>query len=597
MALKHDYPHHKTNRNSTLGRMSTAACALGLLFLWLPGLVFAAPELKITIEGLPKELADAARGSLILQQYAGRDVTNAQVRRLFKNGTREIQKSMEPYGHYQTSVESELKETPKGFEAIYRVNLGPPTLVTESRVEVLGAGKEQRAVQRAIRRFAPAKGDRLDHGVYEQSKNAIESALLGAGYLRAEPKTHRVEVTRAANSATIDLSFTSGDRYRFGDVRFEENQFRPEFLERFIPWEPNDYYSPDKLLELQQRLVDADYFASVTVQPDLEQARVEGVPINVSLAPAKRSVYTAGVYFSTDTGPGARLGLDRRWVNDKGHKFKAELDNAERRQSASLGYQIPLPGPNEKSLNFGATYRDENTATSQSRLTRFAANETRRWMGFTRTLGLQYSSGTFEIADDQSYSTLLYAEGTLTKKVANNPTFPRRGYSLAFGTRFAAEGLVTDTSFSQFTADAKWIRGVARRQRVLLRGSVGAMAVDDFSQLPPELRFFAGGDRSIRGFDYQQLGTTNDAGKVIGGEFLAVASAEYEYFFLPRWGAAVFVDGGDAFRSGEFDLNIGAGFGLRWRSPVGMLRLDIAKPVSSDLADVIRLHISIGPDL
>ncbi len=123
------------------------------------------------------------------------------------------------------------------------------------------------------------------------------------------------------------------------------------------------------------------------------------------------------------------------------------------------------------------------------------------------------------------------------------------------------------------------------------------MGVKDFNELPPELRFFAGGDRSIRGFDYQELGTTNDAGKVIGGTNLAVMSAEVEHYFLPKWGAAMFVDGGDAFKTGEFDMNIGAGVGVRWRSPVGIVRVDVAKPVSSKLAHAIRLHISVGPDL
>jgi translocation and assembly module TamA len=124
------------------------------------------------------------------------------------------------------------------------------------------------------------------------------------------------------------------------------------------------------------------------------------------------------------------------------------------------------------------------------------------------------------------------------------------------------------------------------------------MAVDDFNQLPPELRFFAGGDRSIRGFDYQELGTLNDAGLVIGGDHLAVASVEFERYFLQNWGAAIFVDGGDAFRSGEFDLNLGAGVGVRWRSPVGVVRVDIAKPVSSYVGNTgIRFHVTIGPDL
>src|SRR5262249_60004900 len=138
---------------------------------------------------------------------------------------------------------------------------------------------------------------------------------------------------------------------------------------------------------------------------------------------------------------------------------------------------------------------------------------------------------------------------------------PRRRWSRALGLRFAREGLLSDTSCSQVTADGKYIFPLGRRQRMLLRLSLGTMAVTDFDQLPPELRFFAGGDRSIRGFDYQELGSTNAAGKVIGGTYLTVGSAEIEHYFLPKWGVAFFVDGGDAFRTGDFSMNIGAGLG------------------------------------
>ena len=114
--------------------------------------------------------------------------------------------------------------------------------------------------------------------------------------------------------------------------------------------------------------------------------------------------------------------------------------------------------------------------------------------------------------------------------------------------------------------------------------------------MPPELRFFAGGDRSVRGFDYQQIGEVNERGGVIGGRYLTVASAEYEHYFLEKWGAAVFVDAGDAYNS-HFDANVGAGLGLRWRSPVGLVRVDFAIPVVTELNESIRFHIMVGPDL
>lgn len=557
----------------------------------------AAVELGIKVEGVPEEIRDAVVADLTLQQWVGRDLSAAQIQRLFKGAETEVRKGLEPFGYYNATVVSDLRQTEKGYEAVFTVTAGPPVLVQNRSVKVTGEAEKMREVQRAIRRFDPDEGERLDHGVYEASKGEIESALFETGFLRAKAVKHRVEVSRKSNTADIDLLWESGPRMKFGPVRFSESQFSPDFLRRFVPWEEGTYYSPEELLEFQQRLTDADYFATVSVVPDTTATTGIEVPVDVTLTPAKRSVYKAGVFFSTDTGPGVRLGLQRRWMNEKGHKLNADIEFAQRLTSISTGYRIPLRGKNDRSYNIGANYRDETTDTSTSKLERLTANETRQWKGFTRTLGTTYVSGNFEIAEEQEYSSLFYFEGTLTKKEANDLSFPRRGYSLGFTVRYAPEVLISDTSFSTAIADAKWIRSLGRRNRLLLRASLGITAVDDFDMLPPDLRFFAGGDRSIRGFDYQQLGTTNDAGLVIGGTYLAVASAELERYFLPRWGAAVFVDGGDAFRTGEFDKNIGAGVGLRWRSPVGVLRVDIAKPVTSDLADEWRVHFSVGPDL
>jgi translocation and assembly module TamA len=262
-----------------------------------------------------------------------------------------------------------------------------------------------------------------------------------------------------------------------------------------------------------------------------------------------------------------------------------------------IQYLIPKPGRPNRNLTFGVGYRDEETDSSTSRMARAAATEvTDRWKGFTRTLGLQYLNGDFEIAKEQHSTSLLYAEGVLTRKKANDLYFPLSGYNLLYGLRVAAESVASETSFAQVRAEAKWLQQAGKDGRVILRGMLGGMVVDNFDALPPELRFFAGGDRSIRGFDYQQIGDLDAAGEVIGGEYLAAASAEYEHYFLERWGAAIFVDAGDAFTK-SFDVNVGAGVGLRWKSPVGLVRLEIARPVVSDFDHSWRVHLIIGPDL
>lgn len=397
--------------------------------------------------------------------------------------------------------------------------------------------------------------------------------------------------------AEIDLAWDAGSRHRLGPVRFSESQFPEKFVQRYVPWKEGEFYSAEKLLALQQSLVDADYFSSVAVTPDLENTREGVVPVDVLVLPAKRTVYTADVYVSTDTGPGTRIGMERRWINKRGHKLRADVEYSQRLQEIGTRYRIPKPGLRNRNLTFGIAYRDEETDSSTSRMARFAATEVLdRWNGFQRTVGLQYLNGEFEIAAEQGTTSLLYADGLLVRKKANDLYFPQSGYSLLYGVRLALESLASDTSLAQIRTEAKWLKQVGEDGRVIARGALGAMAVDDFDALPPELRFFAGGDRSIRGFDYQQIGELNETGGVIGGQYLVVGSIEYEHYFLNDWGAAVFVDAGDAFTH-EFDANAGTGIGVRWKSPIGLVRLDVARPVVSDFDHEWQVHLTIGPDL
>ena len=557
-----------------------------------------ADRVTVTIRGIEDDMLESARANLELQQYVDRDVSAAQARRLFDRGKEQITRSLEPFGYYNPSVDGRLERPEPGkFHAIFDVTRGDPVVIQQSSIELAPEATALAPVKQAVERFEPKHGQRLDHATYERSKDQISKALANDGFLSAQLVRHKVSVVRSANTADIDLAWDVGPRYRLGELRFSHAQFPDSFLQKFKLWEDGEYYSADKLLALQQSLVDADYFTSVAVAPDLEHAADGEVPIDVMLIPAKRTLYTANIYFGTDSGPGTKLNVQRRWLNDRGHKLGGQLEYSSRIKEISTAYQIPQPGPRPRHYTFGAGYRDETTDTSRSRMARLAANQVaERWRGYTRTLGLQYLNGDFEVADQHGHTSLLYFDGLLTRKQGNDIYFPTAGYSLLYGLRFGLHQLLSETSFAQVRTDAKWLRKVGSDGRVILRSSLGAMIVDNFDALPPELRFFAGGDRSIRGFDYQEIGDTDASGGVIGGEYLVVGSAEYEHYFFQNWGAAVFVDAGDAFIS-SFNVNVGAGVGLRWKSPIGMVRVDVARPVVSDLGESWRLHLVIGPDL
>jgi translocation and assembly module TamA len=554
-----------------------------------------AARVDVELAGLNEEMGEAVRSTLDLSSYEKRDISPAELRAAFRDSDQQIKRALEPFGYYDVEVDKQLSgDAEAGWKASFSVTPGAPAIVRQERVEVVGDGNEQRRVAEAVAGFAPRVGDRFDHATYEASKAVIDTSLRGAGFLDAKMTHRRVTVRPEMQSAEIDLAWLSGPRFRFGEVRFSGNSPFPEkFLKEFVTWQEGDYFNAERVLTLQQRLVDADYFELVSVQPALDERQDGRVPIDVLLNRDERTVYTGEVYYSTDFGAGVKVGAERRWLNKKGHKADVGVEYSQR-----------LQGREDRSYDFGAAYRDETTDTSRSRNFQLAATRSeRRWHGFTRTLGFKYFHGDFEIGQDDEEkefgkSTLLFAEGTLNRRRVNDRLAPRRGHVFDLGLRLASEAVVSDTDIVQVFGRYTWLLPQGEKGRFKLRTEAGAMAVRDFNALPPDLRFFAGGDRSIRGFDYQEIGETNAGGTVIGGEYLAVGSAEYEYYFKEDWGAAVFADAGDAFTQ-DFNLNASVGVGVRWRSPLGPIRVDFAFPVEHALPldDSWRLHVLLGPDL
>jgi translocation and assembly module TamA len=573
--------------------------------LLLAGLAHAGVQL--VVDGIDDPLRAAAIDGLSLSAYRTRTVSAAQVRRLYERAPDEIRAALRPYGYYEAQTTGDLQQSGDDWKVTLHVQPGAPVVVTSVDVTLDGDAEKIPAIRRARRTIEQMRDKPLNDGTYDDARDALGAQLTAYGYLDARMTTHRVEVTRGTHSAAIHLAWKVGQRYRFGQVHFEGSQFNDGFLDRYVPFKPGDYFVQDQLLQLQQALNGADYFDVVNVLPDMDHAKDGTVDVDVQLAPAKRTIYTGGPFIGTDTGFGVRASMERRWVNRRGHKWKNELVVAQKLKTLSSLYSIPMPGDSQRSYNFGANFRDANTATSKSRTLELVGNETRLWHGWTRTLGVHALSGTFTVGKkggepdntfgiERGNSTEVFAEASLSRKQGDNPTFVRRGWSVTLAARSTAGTLLSDASFSQVLGDAKWIRAFAGNNRLILRGSVGTTWTNDFSALPPQLRFFAGGDRSVRGYGYQSIGPRNKFDRVIGGRNLLVASSEVEHYFTPKWGMAAFVDTGNAFNGTDYRPKIGAGLGVRWLSPVGMIRVDLGTPIHNKDEHGVQLHIVIGPD-
>jgi translocation and assembly module TamA len=506
-----------------------------------------------------------------------------------------------------TGVKGELKTALlNGTE----LSPGSPVLVEAVDIQLDRVAAELPAVKLASSAVAGLQGKRLDEGAYRSARDNLGNALTGEGYLDARLTVHRVEVTRGKRSAVIRLAWDAGTRYRYGAIRFEGSLWQPSLFARHVPFKSGDYFDQNQLLDLQRALNGADYFSTVDVATRLDGAAPATVDIDVRLAPAKRSIYSGGPILGTDIGFGARGSIEKRWVNSYGHRWKSEAVLAQRSDKLDSQYIIPLPDDDKSSLSIGAYYADEKNWLWATRDWKLGIEKSSPWHGWTRTIGVYNLASRFAFdytvigpEGDQTghryreRAAFTYAEASLERKQADDAEFVRRGWSLRLSARSTAGSLLSSARYSSLTAEARWIRALGERDRLILRGSLGHLWTSDFSLLPPELRFFAGGDRSIRGYAFESQGPRDIFDDVVGGQSLAVASATLEHYFTPQWGAAAFIDAGNAFDGLRLQPKVGVGLGIRWRSPIGMVRVDAGVPVHDRHEHGVRFHLVVGSDL
>lgn len=590
-------------------RFRPACLATLLVVLAVAGPARALELVSVQVQGLAdEEMHDNVDDALSLQRLnpARRQrLSESRLSYLLRQAPGEARRALEPFGYYDAQVDTEVRRSGEAVTVIVQVVAGEPVRVRKRGLALVGPAESDDVLRRRLQRFRPRDGQPFHHGQYEASKAAMDSALAARGYFDADQSRHKVTISRAERSADIDLAWTSGARYSFGAAHFEGHAFRPGLLEKLVPWQPGQAYDQAELLALQSSLAELDYFAAIDISAEPDQAVDGRVPVKVALAPAKRSIYSAGVRYGTDTGLGLTGGLERRWVNDRGHKLRALASLAQRRNDVTVQYRIPAFAWLDGWYTFSASAREESIEDIDSQLVEVVGSRSGKLGDWNLVAALNLRRERYDdptIGFEQRYSSLVFPSLWAQWGESDDALYPRRAHGVTLELRGGSTAIGSDLDFLQLRAEGRWIRAFGRRNRLLLRAEAGTTLSDDFPLFPPSLRFHAGGDRSVRGYGYREIGQDvldpDGDRHVFGGKHLLVASAEYERMFNRTWGGAVFVDAGDAFDDGgDFKAELGAGVGLRWRSPVGPVRLDLAHGFGADAQQSIRLHLNIGPDL
>ncbi|MCC6201504.1 MAG: outer membrane protein assembly factor [Gammaproteobacteria bacterium] len=566
--------------------------AILVLAVCLLGTATVRASVDIVIEGVNEALRKRILAQLNLAlERDDAALREPRLRLLHLRAPEEIVAILRSAGYYRAAVSGDLERSGDRWRASYRIERGEPVLMADVVVAVDGDDEVLHARTAA---FRMGPGTRLRHPVYENDKKALLRLANQRGYFDARFVEHEILVDLERNRADLRLRLDPGPRYRFGAIEVADIWLDADLIQRLIPFAAGEPYDAAKLIGVQRTLQDSDYFSQVEVLPRRDEVVDLQVPIRIDLTLQARNRYQVGAGFGTDSGPRLSLQWDNRYINRAGHRLGAALSVARIRQALSGGYTIPFVQGPKTSLGFTATLAHDDTETSVADSAQFGMQRLgKRWI-FDENASLSYLYEDFTIGGTQARTGLLLPAISWSLLRRDDEVYPRRGYRIGFGIKGALDGVLSDLSVVQARLSGKFIRplGVGR---LLARAEFGAMHTTEFDRVPVSVRFLAGGDNSVRGFDYQALGPTR-AGEVIGGRYLAVGSIEYERPIKGDWGAAVFSDVGNAFSSFNDAFAVGAGAGLRWRSRVGMLRVDLAYGRVGH-KDSIRLHLTIGPDL
>ncbi|WP_456114984.1 autotransporter assembly complex protein TamA [Shewanella cyperi] len=595
---------------------------------WQQGMA-ADTNLELDIQG-----ADERLGKNILAHLGDLPQTEVQRRAFLFNVEDAVFAALQSMGYYHGELEQQLQQKDKKpWHLALKLSPGQPVRLAWVDIRFLGDMLQDQAFDNWLLGQPLKPGDQLDHGRYEEVKSELSTLALSRGYFDADFNKAEIKVNRDLNLAFISLHFNSGTRYHFGEVSFNGHSLEPQLLEQLIPFDTDSPYGTRELGQFNGALQETGYFSGIKVLPELAHATEQHVPIRVELTPKPDHSIELGL--GADIGSSSDATIEPRvrvtWrtpqINRYGHSQETSVEWSPDRPKFLTTYTLPLSHPlNDQLILRLGVLRDKYGVTQEYNAADDSYNNTGQLESSTRLLGIRrqqrlpsrwyYSYSLdfmreFYTQSDIHYDPRYFLAGVSLQHSRRNDTSldPKGGLRQFYSLEYADPMLGSTVRLARAMAKFKWIDTFFDKHRLVARLDLGANWVPqgDEPLVPPSLRYFAGGDQSIRGYGYQELGpfikyTADDglpARQVVGGRFLTVASLEYQYYLTPEWRLATFVDGGNAFDLRQFEPAMSVGGGVHWISPIGPIKLDLGFGVreTDTIPSSWRIHLTMGAEL
>jgi translocation and assembly module TamA len=561
-----------------------------------PAVTQKALRFRVEIDA-PKPLKTILESGLDLVRWQRDErMTPELLERLVAEARSDTERAAAAEGWFSARVHTSIERHEDVSAVRLTVEPGPRTTVAAVDLQFRGAiakGGEPNDRRMAVvrREWRLRAGEPFRQADWEAAKRAAVAELGRELYAAASIVASEARVDPERRTATLRVELDSGPPFRFGALQATGAKRYPgKIVENLYGIRPGDDYDATRLGVFQRRLLETGYFATAQIVVDRDPEKAEAAPVHVTVTEARAQRIDTGVSFSTDTRLGAQLNYSHQDLASSALRLRSLLKMDEKTQTVEGSLDTP-----PRSGGFWNTVqaRYEATDIQNQRTDGFMVGGSYNW-GVERTPSQISLSGHHErqviTGSTTERNDAVFLGFRQVYRYTDDPLLPRRGVLGSVQLGSSLPQLATQ-EFVRATAKINLLVPFGRTVDFSARAEAGTVFADSRTGIPTTFLFRTGGDQSIRGYAFQSIGVPQGSA-IVGGRYMAVASAEATYWFAGDWGAAAFVDAGDAFDDRDaIDIARGYGVGVRWRSPIGPFRADVAY---GQRAGAVRLHFSVG---
>lgn len=555
--------------------LTLATLTCGLL---VPGVAQA--DYRVHVDA-PNGLAKLLNDNLDLVRYAERDdIGEAQFEHLIATVGEQVQELTSTEGYFVPVTHVDVATINGKRDVHVTVESGPRTHIKNLDLKFDGPVLEQEPQRVAQLRNAwalPVDAP-FRQADWDKAKNDTLFQLGQKRYHASKMTFSRAVVDADSDTASLAATFESGPPFTLGPLVISGTRRYPEQIIRNVnPLSVGEPFDADRLQELQRQIQATPYFSNVIISVTEDPEKAENAPVEVKVREFPVQRVQSGVGYTTDTGASVNGRYSYYNLFGRAWTFDTQARLEQYRQGGyaeigmppdSIGYTNSLRGSFDRTYLNGLDQRSTQIGVKRSR--------SRERYDWAYTLDF-YRTDERPDGGQRFLNKALVPAFSWNRRDVDDLIFPRKGNIINTQIGFAAKPLLTDQSFARLYGRIRQYFPVGQRDLVIARLELGAVLTNGNSnRIPSSLLFFAGGTSSIRGYTYQSIGRQQN-GTTFPTKYLGTASLEYQRWVTHDWGGAVFWDVGtatDDYRH-PTPLYHGVGFGVRWRSPVGPVNLDL----------------------